>query len=326
MASGATLADAFRAIFGTTACAGQAVFLDAIPAAPPRLELDIMNPHVPDYYRDGGKTPPTDWQNPVPVYFLTVAPGTEFQFAVGWRGRLDATGRAHRERAKTWLIAALTELGAGAKTGAGYGYFLPVPTAPAPDAAALTGLSVDWPDVPAPGDDTAFVADSKLVAGDSVVLEEFSYRPDRSHAETIRSIGTWLADNALPETAEYTYWREALPRKLCILPENDFRDFVLHGTEVQTHVRLDPGTKTVATGALWTAESLPVDTLLYAPLLATPPRAKNGVHLDASTVIGRLAGLGLQRLQLGGDETTGQGIVALRFTRVHAFAHGGGNR
>ncbi len=130
------LADAFRAIFGTTACAGRAVFLDAIPAAPPRLELDIMNPHVPEYYRDAGKTPPTDWQNPVPVSFLTVAPGTEFRFAVGWRGRLDGTGRAHRERAKTWLVAALTELGAGAKTGAGYGYFLPVPAAPATDAAA----------------------------------------------------------------------------------------------------------------------------------------------------------------------------------------------
>lgn len=193
-------------------------------------------------------------------------------------------------------------------------------------AAALAGLNPGWQELLAPGDGTALVADDTLVAGGSVVLEEFSYTPDRSHAETIRSIGTWLADNALPETAEYTYWREALPRKLCILPENDFRDFVLHGTEVQTHVRLDPGTKTVATGALWTAESLPVDTLLYAPLLATPSRAKNGVHLDASTVIGRLAGLGLQRLQLGGDETTGQGIVALRFTRVHAFAHGGGNR
>jgi CRISPR-associated protein Cmr6 len=126
------LAEAFRATFGTTACAGRAVFLDAIPAAMPRLELDIMNPHVPDYYRDGGKTPPTSWQNPVPVYFLTVAPGTEFRFAVGWRGTLDDMGRARRALAKHWLVSALTELGAGAKTGAGYGYFLPPSTTPTP--------------------------------------------------------------------------------------------------------------------------------------------------------------------------------------------------
>ncbi len=126
------LARAFRAVFGTTAGAGQAVFFDAIPAGVPCLELDIMNPHVPDYYREHGKTPPTAWQNPNPVYFLTVAPDTEFRFAVGWRGTLDETGRARRDLAKDWLISALTELGAGAKTNAGYGYFLPMPaTSPA---------------------------------------------------------------------------------------------------------------------------------------------------------------------------------------------------
>ncbi len=193
-------------------------------------------------------------------------------------------------------------------------------------AAALAGLTLGWPEPPLPSMGAALVADDTLVAGGSVVLEEFSYTPDKSHAETIRSIGTWLADNALPETAEYSYWREALPRKLCILPEDDFRDFVLHGTEVQTHVRLEPDTKTVAGGALWTSESLPVDTLLYAPLLATRSRAQNGVSLDALTVLKRLIDLELQRLQLGGDETTGQGIVALRFTEARAFAHAGGNR
>lgn len=193
-------------------------------------------------------------------------------------------------------------------------------------AAALTGLTLDWPELPSPETGVALVADETLVAGGSVVLEEFSYTPDKSHAETIRRIAAWLADNALPQTAEYKYWRGALPRKLCILPEDDFRDFVLHGTEVQTHVRLEPDTKTVAGGALWTSESLPVDTLLYAPLLATPSRAKNGAQLTAAQVIEKVTGLGLPRLQLGGDETTGQGIVALCFTAAHAFAHAGGNR
>jgi CRISPR-associated protein Cmr4 len=193
-------------------------------------------------------------------------------------------------------------------------------------AAALAGLPLDWPEPPSPSVGATLVADDTLVAGGSVVLEEFSYTPDRSQAETIRGIGVWLAANALPETAEYAYWRDALPRKLCILPEDDFRDFVLHGTEVQTHVRLEPDTKTVAAGALWTSESLPVDTLLYAPLLATPSRAQNGPQLTAAQVIEKVTGLGLPRLQLGGDETTGQGIVALRFTTAHAFAHAGGSR
>jgi CRISPR-associated protein Cmr6 len=108
----------FRIIFGTTAAAAGAVFFDAIPARKPRLELDIMNPHFPEYY--GGDQFPTDWQNPRPVYFLTVAPGTEFCFAVGWRGTLNS---ALREKAEKWLKDGLMNLGAGAKTSAGYGYF-----------------------------------------------------------------------------------------------------------------------------------------------------------------------------------------------------------
>lgn len=128
------LADDFRAIFGTTATAGRAAFFDGIPSNPsnpPELELDVMNPHFPHYYQ--GDRPPTDWQSPVPVYFLTVAANTGFRFAVGWRDALDDKGQRRRDLAQTWLVEGLTQLGAGAKTGAGYGYFA-APPQPARDA------------------------------------------------------------------------------------------------------------------------------------------------------------------------------------------------
>lgn len=112
----------FRQLFGTTSAAGRAVFFDAIPRQVPKLELDIMNPHYPKYYQ--GNEPPTDSQSPIPVYFLTVAPDVEFRFAVGWRGPLDDEARRLRTLAQEWLIKGLTELGAGAKTSAGYGYFV----------------------------------------------------------------------------------------------------------------------------------------------------------------------------------------------------------
>jgi hypothetical protein len=130
------LADDFRGIFGTTAAAGRAVFFDAIPARVPKLELDVMNPHFPKYYQ--GNEPPTDWQSPVPVYFLTVAPNTEFRFAVGWRGPLGDESRRLRDLAKAWLVGGLTELGAGAKTSAGYGYFAEPMANAAPRPAAPT--------------------------------------------------------------------------------------------------------------------------------------------------------------------------------------------
>lgn len=155
----------------------------------------------------------------------------------------------------------------------------------------------------------AFVNGNALLAGGHIVLEEFSFTPIQN--DEVKKIGQWLAERALLETG-YDYWRRQLPQKLCILPDNVFRDFVQFATEVQTHIRIDPATKTVKSGALWTTESLPLDSLLYAPLLATPSRSPNREKLSGQAVLELLKSLGLDRTQLGGDETTGQGHVALR--------------
>lgn len=147
------VAKAFRLVFGTTDTAGKVVFFDAIPSEIPKLEMDIMNPHYPDYYKEGSKEYPTNWQNPIPVKFLTVASGSAFRFAIGWRGAPE-DGKPDAEKKQTkfswwkgdqiekikgqapddhprmlklarrWLQGGLLELGAGAKTSAGYGYFL----------------------------------------------------------------------------------------------------------------------------------------------------------------------------------------------------------
>lgn len=141
----------FRYLLGTTGRAGQAIFFDAIPASKPTLELDVMNPHYPDYYREGkGAVPPTDWQSPVPVYFLTVAPGTEFRFAVGWRGVVDDEARGLRDMAREWLVNGLAHLGVGAKTSAGYGYFvLPSSSPPSTATGAAGAQAAVQPAVPA---------------------------------------------------------------------------------------------------------------------------------------------------------------------------------
>lgn len=117
----------FRQLFGTTGAAGGVTFFDAIPVRLPKLELDVMTPHYSDYYGDkNNRVAPTDSQSPIPVYFLTVAPNVEFRFAVGWRGEWNDEARRLRALAQDWLTKGLTELGAGAKTSAGYGYFLPL--------------------------------------------------------------------------------------------------------------------------------------------------------------------------------------------------------
>lgn len=97
-----------------------------------------------------------------------------------------------------------------------------------------------------------------------------------------------------------------------MLSDNDFRDFVVNSTEITTRVRLSPGTKTVADGALWTEEALPSDTLLMSTVMVRNSRKKD-YERDANN-LAEIAQTALSgaRLQIGGDETTGSGFVALR--------------
>ena len=104
--------------FGTV---GRIVFHDAWPVTWPKLERDILNNHHSGYYRN--RTPPGDWEDPVPVNFLVIGAGTEFEFALSDRAD-SGDGLLHR--VAEWMQSALLHAGAGAKTSAGYGRIEPV--------------------------------------------------------------------------------------------------------------------------------------------------------------------------------------------------------
>jgi CRISPR-associated protein Cmr6 len=90
--------------------------------------MDILNNHHSGYYQ--GKDAPGDWENPIPVYFLAVVPDQVFSFAV--YKRTSHTDGSLVALAKEWLLGGLCHLGAGAKTAAGYGNFVPVEGPPPP--------------------------------------------------------------------------------------------------------------------------------------------------------------------------------------------------
>ncbi|MCS7202291.1 MAG: type III-B CRISPR module RAMP protein Cmr6 [Dictyoglomus sp.] len=101
-------------IFGTQKEIGKVIFMDAYPISKINLKIDIMNSHYPQYYL--GKEPPADWQNPVPIKFLTIEK-TKFQFY------LLSHNRNLLSCAEKLLKEALREHGLGAKTSLGYGTF-----------------------------------------------------------------------------------------------------------------------------------------------------------------------------------------------------------
>jgi CRISPR-associated protein Cmr6 len=116
----------FHRIFGSQAesqeQAGNITFFDAIPARAPWFKLDVMTPHYSEYYQ--GNKPPADWLSPNPVYFLTVE-NTPFCFAIATRCWSDPRASIFITKVQTWLKEAISTLGIGAKTSAGYGYFVP---------------------------------------------------------------------------------------------------------------------------------------------------------------------------------------------------------
>jgi CRISPR-associated protein Cmr4 len=180
------------------------------------------------------------------------------------------------------------------------------------DAAASGQSNLQWI-LPQIEEGDALVAPGNdVTANGSLVLEEFAFKAQEN--DLVRNIAEQLRDQAFPDGAEYQYWKDKLSRSLVILPENAFRDFTQFSTEVISRIKLNPETKTVASSALWTEEHLPSDTLLYTPIHASKPRKRGALASDtADEVLKFITDLNLDRVQLGGDETTGRGLVRLRW-------------
>jgi CRISPR-associated protein Cmr4 len=193
--------------------------------------------------------------------------------------------------------------------------------------AAAAGLKV--PELPTsePATNMAYLSGSGVSSGGTVVLEEFAFdvaQASEAEART-QELASWLAEHALPKDEVYAHWRKKLQNSLVILPQDAFRDFVLHATEVIARIRLEAETKTVAQGALWTEEHLPADSLLYAPIHATRLRTGKEERPDtlktedpqqeAENVLKWITNnKNLPHwIQMGGDETVGRGIVRLRW-------------
>lgn len=135
--------DNLRRLFGpaieanVTPARGQLTCFDAFPVRWPSLDVDVLTPHQSAYYtREAGHFP-ADWNDPTPVPFLTVAPGTRFAFHVSL-----TAGASDEEwqQLEALLRAALDWLGIGGKTAASYGFFV----APEPPPPKKEPITVSW--------------------------------------------------------------------------------------------------------------------------------------------------------------------------------------
>lgn len=169
--------------------------------------------------------------------------------------------------------------------------------------------NITW-NIPDDSGGTILGVDGNKIADNQnkIVLEEytFGFNPDNE----VKVIAEWIANNAIPASSEYNFWRNKVKTDLIILPENAFRDFVKLSTEVQARIRINNETKTVDKGALFYEEALPSDSLLYSVVMSHD--AANATF-KANDITNLLNEIDCNRLQFGGDATIGKGIVNVNF-------------
>jgi CRISPR-associated protein Cmr4 len=175
-----------------------------------------------------------------------------------------------------------------------------------------------------PGEGTTPENCQLFVKDNSIILEEYTFDIHKENNDTNQctKFAAWLAENVIPEGAEYDYWREKMKKDIVVLPDDDFRDFATLSTEVITRTKINNATGTVQKGALFTEEYLPTETILYSLALTTPVfKEKDSEKLDFQATQEKseeqlvmeyfINGMH-EVMQLGGNATIGKGIVRIK--------------
>lgn len=142
------------------------------------------------------------------------------------------------------------------------------------------------------------------LAGASLLLEEFDYRCEAS--PSLKEMAEELGAHIFPDA---DYLREEFAKKLVVLPDDAFTYFVSHSTEVLPNIAIgDDGT--TKDGFLRYTEYLPRDSVIFSLVTHEPSNIVAGWN-DAGKVKEFFDAQIPQRIQVGGDETTGKGLVSL---------------
>lgn len=156
-------------------------------------------------------------------------------------------------------------------------------------------------------ENTAIVtAGSRLVADGRVVFEDFDFtrREAEEWTQFSRDVAKVFFSNDRGE-------QDFFVSRACLVHDDVMSVLLQTCTEITARIRLDPETKTVEKGALWTEESLPVESLLTGLVVATPVDAKQTVDTLFGHVEKLIEGQG-GALQFGGNASVGRGLCRVR--------------
>ncbi len=132
---------------------------------------------------------------------------------------------------------------------------------------------------------------------DKVVFEDLDFTPRKDELAS-----TWAKHLGELLFADEE-WRALLGERFCVVHDDVMTFLARHGIDVVTRIQLDPEKKTVKKGALWTEESLPVETVLVGLVAAqmVGGAAKPAEAFEALSAVSTGA------VQFGGKATVGRG-------------------
>jgi CRISPR-associated protein Cmr4 len=185
---------------------------------------------------------------------------------------------------------------------------------------ALIEVATNWNQVPEVAEGHCRVVNKDLLSeGNKLHLEAFEYDAHATECNALKEIGQWLKDNALPKENgkdnAFEYFRNKIARDLVLLSDTDFAYFAEHATLVEPHVRINDKTGTADDGGLFYTENLPPESLLLAPLMASQTRTGKDTKKEerADSVMAKVKNvINGKLLQIGGDATTGRGLVVAK--------------
>lgn len=202
--------------------------------------------------------------------------------------------------------------------------------------ALQAGLDAAWA-VPAVAENRALISGSGLVGqrpgtpagsvADQLVLEAFEFTCVVDPA--LQKISAWIADHAMPGSAN-AFFCAKFKADLVLISDTDFAHFARHAMVVEPHVRINDESGTAEDGGLFYIENLPPETLMVGLAQASIERFKKGSRsndsaalLNAPEILSKvfagqgdaLPGIGGRLLQIGGDASTGRGLVLVQTTQ-----------
>lgn len=143
-----------------------------------------------------------------------------------------------------------------------------------------------------------------LVTDDQIVLEEYTFQVAQSESTT--ELATKLQHMVFP------YSEHDLAKRLVVLDDDTFRDFVTLSTEVNARVSIDPDTGTASGQALWYEENVPPETVFYSFLFAGNVRGEGVDGLKTQEDVLKFmqdSDKFPEVFQLGGNTTLGRGLL-----------------